>query len=177
MKYKTEVYTAIKAYSSHKNLSYAQIKCIEDSNYDNIPSILETELGNIEVYNTYDEFVPPILCYEKPNQIWSHSKKSDWYTHILTGVKIKLVQKRTPDYSKENGCGSCTTTLLVKVPQPSNRGKNPDSHRNKPKLISAIRNIGLTDEQWEKIESLGEGKGYSHGVRKLLDLFTYQTVD
>ncbi|MFM6158101.1 MAG: hypothetical protein ACKPE3_34760, partial [Sphaerospermopsis kisseleviana] len=62
-------------------------------------------------------------------------------------------------------------TLTIKIPQLNvdGRGKNPKSHNNKPKIIDGVtRDIKLTPEQWSQVEILGQGQGYSQGIRNLL---------
>lgn len=168
MKYRTEAYTKYLAYTSYSNLSLEAAKAIEDSCFDEIPNTLETELGKIQLFDNYGHFVPAIEAYENPGKIWIHNKRSDWYTHITSGIKVKKEVKKSPNYDKPSGNGSCTTTLTVKVPLPDGRGKNPNSHHNKPVVAGKTRDIKLTDEEWEKLQVLGEGKGYSQGVRNLL---------
>lgn len=167
MKYTTEVYTKYFAYTSYPNLSLEAAKAIQDSCFDEIPDTLKTELGNIKLFDGYD-FIPLINAYQDPGKTWIHNKKSDWYTHVQTGVKVKKEVKKSPNYSKWNGEGHCTTTLTVKIPLPDGRGKNPNSHHNKPSIEGRTRNVKLTDWEWEKLKVLGEGKGYSQGIRNLI---------
>lgn len=173
VKYRTETYTANKAYSSHRNLSVEELNGIEAANYNKIPDDIQVEIDQthhlVILYDAYGDFIPSVESYENPGKVWSHSKKSDWYTHIQSGVKVKLEHLKTPDYNKPNGNGTCTTTLTVKIPLPSERGKNPNSHNNKPKMPDKIiRDIGLTEGEWEQVDKLGKGKGYSQGIRNLL---------
>lgn len=123
MKYETKTYTKHHAYTSYSHLDEWEEKGIEDSCYDNIPDDVE----GVEVFNDRDGFIPPI------SEEWEHSKKTDWYAHVPTGIKVKLEVKATPDYHKVGGHGSCTTTLTVKIPLPDGRGMNPNSHHNKKK--------------------------------------------
>ncbi len=167
VRYKTEVYTATKAYTSHRNLSANELVGIDDANYDNIPNVLKTELGTIDISNQRDGFIPSLEAYENPGQLWSHSKRTDWYTHILTGVKVKKEVVKSPDYDKPNGNGSCTTILTVKIPLPDARGTHPNSHNNKVSL-GVSKDIKLTEDQWKVVERLGHGRGYSEGIRNLL---------
>jgi len=170
VRYRTETYTANKSYSSHRNLSVEESNGIAASNFNKIPDELQVEINQthylLVLYDAYGDFIPSVEAYENPGKIWSHNKKSDWYTHVETGVKVKREVVKTPDYDKPNG--SSTTTLTVKIPIPSERGKNPNSHNNRaiPGLIS--KDVRLTEEQWQTVESLGNGKGYSQGVRNLL---------
>lgn len=170
VKYKTETYTKHHAWTSYTQLSANAAKAIEDSCYDNIPSIFKTELGDVELLVAYsNEFIPPLSVYSDPGKVWSHNKHSDWYTHVETGVKVKKEVVKSTNYDKPNGNGTCTTTLTVKIPLPSGRGKNPNSHHNKPKMPDKIiKDIGLTEDEWEQVERLGNGKGYSQGIRNLL---------
>lgn len=131
VKYKTETYTAHKAYTSFSKLSNAQAKAIQDSCYDNIPNVIE----GIEIYDNYADFVPAISAYHDPGKVWEHNKKSGWYTHLKTGLKVKEEKNKSPNYDSLNGNGTCTTTLTVKIPQIDGRGTNPNSHHNKKKLM------------------------------------------
>jgi hypothetical protein len=172
VKYKTEAYTKYHAWTSYTQLSAEAAKAIQDSCYDEIPTEIEVEIeGNhslVIFYDAWGDFTPVNEAYENPGKVWSHSKKSDWYTHIATGIKVKMEVVKSPNYDKPNGNGSCTTTLTVKIPTPSERGKNPNSHNNRaiPGLLS--KDINLTEEQWQTVEKMGSGKGYSQGVRNLL---------
>lgn len=170
VKYRTETYTRHHAWTSYNQLSAEAAKSIEDSCYDEIPETIETELGCIELFNDRDGFTPVNKAYENPGKIWSHNKKSDWYTHVATGVRVKKEVVKSTNYDKPNGNGTCTTTLTVKIPLPSKRGKNLNSHHNKPKMPDRVtKDINLTAEQWEQVEKLGNGKGYSQGIRELLN--------
>ena len=171
VKYRTETYERYTAWTSYNQLSLEAAKSIQDSCYDDIPETIETELGDIEVFNDRDGFTPVNEAYENPGKIWSHNKRSDWYTHVRTGIKVKKEVIKSPNYDKPNGNGTCTTTLTVKIPIPSERGKNPNSHHNRaiPGLIS--KDVRLTEDQWQTVESWGDGKGYSQGVRNLLGRF------
>jgi hypothetical protein len=171
VKYRTETYTKHHAWTSYNNLSIEQTKAIQDSCYDEIPETIETDLGIADLYK-WGEFLLINEAYENPGKVWSHNKKSDWYIHVATGIKVKKEVVKSTNYDKPNGNGSYTTTLTVKIPLPSKRGKNPNSHHNKPKMPDKIiRDIGLTEGEWEQVERLGNGKGYSQGVRNLLALF------
>lgn len=167
VKYKTEVYEKHHSYASYNKLSPAHAKAIQDSCYDDLPDTVETPLGTVEIYDRY-EFLPINEAYENPGKIWTHSKKTDWYTHVATGLKVKKEVVKSPNYDSPNGNGECTITLTVKIPMPSERGKNPNSHNNRaiPGLTS--RDVRLTDDQWQRVRELGEGKGYSQGIRNLL---------
>ena len=164
VKYRTETYEKYDAWTSYNKLSAEAAKAIEDSCYDEIPETIE----DIEVFNDRDGFIPVSEAYENPGKIWSHNKKSDWYTHVQTGIKVKKGVVRSPNYDSPYGNGSCTTTLTVKIPIPSERGKNPNSHNNRkiPGLIQ--KDINLTEDQWQRVREAGEGKGYSQGIRNLL---------
>lgn len=113
--------------------------------------------GKVTLEGTFT-YVEDLL---KNKDDWEHQTKNAWYTHKTTGLKVKKEVLRTDD-------GSYITTLTVKTPIPSERGKNPNSHNNRkiPGLVS--RDVRLTEEQWQTVESLGDGKGYSQGVRNLL---------
>jgi hypothetical protein len=171
VKHRTEVYTKYHAWTSYNNLSLEQTKAIQDSCfvcYDEIPEQIETHLGIVELYKL-GEFLPIIEAYENPGKIWSHNRKSDWYTHVATGVKVKKTVVKSNNYDRPKGESHCTTTLTVKIPLPSERGKNPNSHNNRaiPGLIS--KDINLTEDQWQLVDALGKGKGYSQGIRNLLE--------
>ena len=145
------------------------IKEFEGKCFDEIPDFLETEQGMIQLFDNDGIFVPSVEAYGNPDFPWIHNQKSDWYTHVLTGVKVKIEVKKSPNYDKWNGDGNCTTTLTVKIPLLFGSGKNPNSHHNKPKIVDGkTRDIKLTPQEWEKLQVLGEGKGYSQGVRNLL---------
>jgi hypothetical protein len=51
--------------------------------------------------------------YYDPEKEWI-CRKSDWCEHVISGLKVRLLESHTPDFYKENGCGSCTRTLQVK---------------------------------------------------------------
>lgn len=123
MKYETKVYSRHHAYTSYQKLSSEAAKAIDNSCYDEIPDTID----GVEVFNDRDGFTPPL------SEEWGHNKKSDWYTHVPTGIKVKLEVKATPDYHKVGGNGACKTTLTVKIPLPDGRGSNPNSHHNKKK--------------------------------------------
>jgi hypothetical protein len=165
--YKTEVYKATKAYTSHSNVSVAEFEKINATNYDNIPTEIEVGTELVILYDAWGGFIPSYSAYENPGQLWSHSKKTDWYTHTLTGVKVKKEVIKTPDYDKPNGNGSCTTTLTVKIPLPDARGTHPNSYNNRV-YLGISKDIKLTEDQWEVVKKLGHGKGYSEGIRNLL---------
>ena len=117
MKYTTETYIARKSYSSHNNLSLEEATGIEANNYNQIPDTLKTPFGEVQLYDSYGDYLP-IMPYD--NSPWKLSP-SGWATHKSTGVKVKLEQSRTPDYSKVNGCGDMTTTITVKIPKGGNQ--------------------------------------------------------
>ena len=167
VRYKTEVYTKHDAYTSYPNLSLEQAKAIEAGCYDEIPNKLNTYLGDVEISNQCDSFIPSLEAYENPGQLWSHSKRTDWYTHVLTGVKVKKEVVKSPDYDKPNGNGSCTVTLTVKIPLPDARGTHPNSYNNRV-YLGVSKDIKLTEDQWEVVKRLGHGRGYSEGIRNLL---------
>lgn len=167
MKYRTETYTSNYSYTPwDRNQSIPQTQYASD-----IPNILETDLGNIELFDSDSAFVPKVDVYSEfiEDKQWKHCKKSDWYTHLLTGIKLKLeiIRSHELDY-KIPGCGRETKTLTVKIPLPDGRGKNPKSHQNKPSIEGKTKNVKLTDREWEKLAVLGEGKGYSQGIRNLI---------
>jgi hypothetical protein len=163
-KYDTFVYTAYYAYTSYNKLSDSHAKSIASGNYNDIPDVIETGLGDIDIADD----IYMIEAYENPGKLWSHCKKSDWYTHVASGIKVKKEVKKSSNYDKPNGDGTCETTLTVKIPVPDGRGKNPNSHNNKPKIDGTSRQIKLSEEEWEILKTLGEGKGYSQGIRNLL---------
>lgn len=163
-KYNTVKYTAYHAYTNYNKLSDSHAKSIASGNYNDIPDVIETNLRDIDIVSD----IYMIEAYENPGKLWSHCKKSDWYTHVASGIKVKKEVKKSSNYDKPNGDGTCETTLTVKVPLPDGRGKNPNSHHNKPVVAGKTRDIKLTDEEWEKLKVLGEGKGYSQGIRNLL---------
>lgn len=164
VKYNSVVYTAYHAYTSYTMLSAEEAESIASGNFNNIPDVIETGLGDIDI--TDDIYM--IEAYENPGKVWIHNKKSDWYIHIPTGIKIKKKVKKSCDYDKPNSNGTCETTLTAKIPLPDGRGKNPNSHNNKPKIDGTSRQIKLSEEEWEILKTLGEGKGYSQGIRNLL---------
>lgn len=164
MKYTTQIYTAFHAYTSYNKLSESYAKSIAAANYNDIPDVIETSLGDIDIADD----IYMIEAYEN-GKLWSHSKKSDWYTHIPTGVKIKKEVKTACDYDKPFGNGTSETTITVKIPLPDGRGKNPKSHNNKPRIGGKCRQVKLSEEEWETLKTLGEGKGYSQGIRNLLN--------
>lgn len=141
VKYKMETYKKFTSYTSYNNLSLGQAKAIQDSCFDNIPKTIETNLGVVEIYNSQSDFLPYCFCYAWPNflgtcndcKVWSHNKKSDWYTHVPTGIKVKKEVVKSPNYDKTNGYGECTITVTVKIPVQDGRGQNPNSHHNKKK--------------------------------------------
>lgn len=164
MKYTIVVYEARHSYTSYNNLSLEKSSQIGVGNFSNIPEVIRTELGDINIAD--DQYI--IDAWENPGKTWIHNKKSDWYTHVPTGIKIRQETRSSPEYHKPNGCGDSTTTLTVKIPLPDGRGKNPNSHHNKPSIEGKTRNIKLTDWEWEKLAALGEGKGFSQGIRNLI---------
>ena len=145
-------------------LSATEADSIASQNYNDIPDVIETDLGNIDISD--DIYI--IDAYENPGKTWNHNKKSDWYTHVPTGVKLKKVSKKSPDYDKLNGNGVCETTLTVKIPVPDGRGKNPNSHHNRPRTGNLSRNIRLSTEEWELLALLGDGS-HSQGIRNILN--------
>ncbi len=164
-KYNTVKYTAYHAYTSYNKLSDSYAKSIASGNYNDIPDVIETGLGDIDIADD----IYMIEAYENPGKLWSHCKKSDWYTHVPTGIKIRKEVKKSHDYDKPFGNGTSETTLKVKIPVPDGRGKNPNSHNNKPKIDGTSRQIKLSEEEWKILKNLGEGKGYSQGIRNLLN--------
>lgn len=166
-KYKTTEYISEYAYTPYDKND----KVPNSSFVSNIPDVLETELGDIQIYDEDSAFAPQVDVYSEfvVLKSWKHDKKSDWYTHIQTGIKVKLeiIRSHALDY-KNPGDGWENRTLTVKIPIPSERGKNPNSHNNRtiPGLIS--KDVRLTEEQWQTVAKMGNGKGYSQGVRNLL---------
>ncbi|MFM6151392.1 MAG: hypothetical protein ACKPE3_00070 [Sphaerospermopsis kisseleviana] len=171
MKYKTEVYTSYHSYTSYDKLSLKEIEAIQDSCYDDIPNVVETTLGSVTIYDDAGGFIPVFDYYYNPKKTWDYSPRSDWYTHVSTGLKVKQEIYKSPNYDSPNGNGRGVRkiTLTVKIPQLDGRGKNPKSHNNKPKIIDGVtKDIRLTPEQWSQVEILGQGQGYSQGIRNLL---------
>jgi hypothetical protein len=164
MKYKTLTYEAVHAYTSYNKLSVKEADRIASGNFNDIPDVIETDLGNIDIA---DDVYMVDAC-ENPGKTWNHNKKSDWYTHVPTGVKVKKVVKKSPDYDKPNGEGVCETTLAVKIPLPSRRGQNPNSHHNRIKTGNVSRSIRLSTEEWELLGLLGNGS-YSQGIKNTLN--------
>ncbi|MFM6003788.1 MAG: hypothetical protein ACKPA7_09845 [Sphaerospermopsis kisseleviana] len=168
MKYTTEVYTSYHSYTSYDKL-LSELNAIQDSCYDAIPNVVSTTLGPVTIY--YDgDFVPAFEYYENPKKTWDYNPKSNWYTHVSTGLKVKEEIYKSPNYDSPNGHGVCKKTLTIKIPQLNvdGRGKNPKSHNNKPKIDGVTKDIKLTPEQWSQVEVLGKGQGYSQGIRNLL---------
>lgn len=168
MKYKTEVYT-----SNYSFTPYDRV--ISNQNFvSDIPKMLETSFGSILLFDEDSCFYPRVDVYSEfvKKKQWKHCKRTDWYTHELSGIKVKLEIIRSPSLDHKNpGMGWEKQTLTVKIPIPQSdgRGKNPNSHNNKPRIIDGvIRDIKLTPEQWSQVEALGNGKGYSQGIRNLL---------
>ena len=164
MQFKTLTYRAVHAYTSHAKLSDKEADSIASRNFNDIPDVIETDLGNIDIADD----VYMVDAYENPGKAWIHSKKSDWYTHVPTGIKVKKVVKKSPNYNKPNGEGVCETTLTVKIPLPSRRGQNPNSHHNRTKTGNISRSIRLSAEEWELLGLLGNGS-YSQGVKNILN--------
>ena len=164
MKYKTLTYKAVHAYTSYARLSAKEADSIASQNYNDIPSVIETDLGNIDIADD----VYMVDAYENPGKTWSHSRKSDWYTHVPTRVKVKKVVKKSNNYDKPNGEGVCETTLTVKIPLPSKRGQNPNSHHNRKKTGNVSRSIRLSAEDWELLALLGNGS-HSQGIKNILN--------
>jgi len=164
MKYKTLIYRAVHAYTSYARLSAKEADRIASQNYNDIPDVIVTNLDNIDIAND----VYMVDAYENPGKTWNHSKKSDWYTHVPTGIKVKKVVKKSHDYDKPNGEGVCETTLTVKIPLPSRRGQNPNSHHNREKTGNVSRSIRLSVEDWELLALLGNGS-HSQGIRNILN--------
>ena len=163
MKYKILTYKAIHAYTSHKHLSDAEADRIASQNYNDIPDVIETDLGNIDIADD----VYMVDAYKNPGKTWSHSKKSDWYTHVPTGVKVKKESKKSPNYFHKLP-PICETTLTVKIPLPSKRGQNPNSHHNRKKTGNVSRSIRLSAEDWELLALLGNGS-HSQGIKNILN--------
>ncbi len=170
-KYDTFVYTAYYAYTSYNKLSPETAKAIEDSCFDNIPNVILIGSLPVQLFDPiFGYFIPENEAYENPGKIWIYNKKSNWYTHVPTGLRLKKEVKKSSNYDKPNGDGTCETTLTAKIPVPDGRGKNPNSHNNKPKIIDGTsRQIKLSEEEWKILKNLGEGKGYSQGIRNLLN--------
>ncbi|MFM6137494.1 MAG: hypothetical protein ACKPCP_25680 [Sphaerospermopsis kisseleviana] len=167
MKYKTEIYTSYHSYTSYDKLSLKEIEAIQDSCYDDIPTVV----GSVTIYDDAGDFVPAFEYYYNPKKTWDYSPRSNWYTHVSTGLKVKEEIYKSPNYDSPSGHGVCKKTLTIKIPQLNvdGRGKNPKSHNNKPKIIDGVtRDIKLTPEQWSQVEVLGKGQGYSQGIRNLL---------
>ena len=164
MQFKTLTYRAVHAYTSYAKLSDKEADSIASGNFNDIPDVIETDLGNIDIADD----VYMVDAYENPGFSWIHSKKSDWYTHVPTGIKVKKVVKKSPDYDKPNGNGVCETTLTVKIPLPSRRGQNPNSHHNRTKTGNISRSIRLSAEDWELLALLGNGS-HSQGIKNILN--------
>jgi hypothetical protein len=164
VQFKSLTYKAVHAYTSYAKLSDKEAERIASGNFNDIPDVIETDLGNIDIADD----VHMVDAYENPGLSWVHNKKSDWYTHVPTGVKVKKVVKKSPNYNKPNGEGFCETTLTVKIPLPSRRGQNPNSHHNRTKTGNVSRSIRLSAEDWELLALLGNGN-YSQGIRNILN--------
>lgn len=170
MKYKTQVFEKRSAYTSYNKLSPETAKAIEDSCFDNIPNVIPIS-GSLPVQlfdPIFGYFIPENEAHENPGKTWNHNKKSDWYTHVPTGLRVKKVVRKSNNYNKPNGEGVCETTLTVKIPVPDGRGKNPNSHHNRPKTGNVSRNIRLSVEDWELLALLGDGS-YSQGIKNILN--------
>lgn len=132
VKYSTKTYTS--------RLDYTPCdKVINNKTFlSNIPDSLETELGSIQLFDGED-FIPQLSVYwefAKNKGEWKHCKKSDFYTHLKTGIKVKLevIRSHALDYTNPSN-GWEKRTLTVKIPQSDGRGTNPNSHHNKKKLM------------------------------------------
>jgi len=164
MKYKTLIYKAVRVYTSYNKLSITEANNIASQNYNDIPDVIKTDFGDIDIADD----VYMVDAYENPGKTWSHSKKSGWYMHVPTGIKVKKVVKKSHDYNRPNGEGACETTLTVKIPLPSRRGQNPNSHHNRTKTGNISRSIRLSVEKWELLKLLGKGS-YSQGINNILN--------
>lgn len=164
MKYKTLTYRAYRAYTSYNKLSITEAYKLASGDYDDIPDVIETDFGDVDIADD----VYMIDAYENPGKTWIHSKKSGWYTHVATGLRVKKVVKKSNNYDKPNGEGVCETTLTVKIPLPSKRGQNPNSHHNRTKTGNISRSIRLSAEDWELLGLLGNGS-YSQGIKNILN--------
>jgi hypothetical protein len=169
MKYKTQVFEKRSAYTSYNKLSPETAKAIEDSCFDNIPNVILIGSLPVQLFDLiFGYFIPENEAYENPGKTWNHNKKSSWYTHVPTGLRVKKVVKKSNNYDKPNGNGVCETTLTVKIPLPSRRGQNPNSHHNKPRTGNISRNVRLSAEDWELLALLGNGS-HSQGIRNILN--------
>jgi hypothetical protein len=108
-----EIYVSQKSYTSHVGLSQEEEKNLSNQVCNPLPRII----NGVEIFNTHQEYIPVISAHEYPKKEWIY-RRSGWCEHIRTGLKVRLLESATPDYYKENGCGSATRTLQVK------RGKN-----------------------------------------------------
>jgi len=163
VKYKTETHTKLYDHTPYDR-SEENLPCRK------VTGAIPDSVEGVLLFDEDGDFIPQINVYSehtKPKDlVWKHDKKSDWYTHE-SGLKAKLEEvKKGLNNASQNGW--VRTTLTVKIPQPSERGKNPNSHNNRaiPGLMS--KDISLTEEQWQTVEKIGSGKGYSQGVRNLL---------
>jgi hypothetical protein len=105
-----ETYVCSKQYTSHKNLSAEEERAYNNQESELLPS----EIDGVEIFNSSREFLPAISAYEHPGKEWIFRSAYGWYENRETGLKVRLLESNTPDYFKENGCGSLTLTLQVK---------------------------------------------------------------
>jgi hypothetical protein len=164
VKYKIETYTRTYDHTPYDHAE-ENLPChrLTGSIPDSIEGIqlFDEDGGFIPLINVYSEFTKP------GDIVWKHCKKTDWYTH-KSGLKVRLEEIKS-GLKNANENGWIKTTLTVKIPLPSERGKNPNSHNNRaiPGLIT--KDINLTEDQWQLVDALGKGKGYSQGIRNLLE--------
>ncbi|MFM6004454.1 MAG: hypothetical protein ACKPA7_12885, partial [Sphaerospermopsis kisseleviana] len=94
MKYKTEIYASYHSYTSYDKLSLKEIEAIRDSCYDDIPTVV----GSVTIYDDAGDFVPAFEYYENPKKNWDYNTRSNWYTHVKTGLKVKEEIYKSPNY-------------------------------------------------------------------------------
>lgn len=98
-------------WTSYIGLSGEEEKAIEDSNYDQIPK----EWNGVAIFE--DGFFAPYY-YEKENSLWVN-RRSGWCEHRQTGLKVRLVISKSPDYDHVNGHGECYKVLEIFEPGPA----------------------------------------------------------
>lgn len=112
MPQKREIYTRRHSYTSHRDLRDSAIEALSANSFNEIPDFIEINGQRVVINDEYSDFVFVVDAYERPGETWKRSS-NDWYTHIPTGLKVKLHESQTPDYNKLNGCGTGTKSIEV----------------------------------------------------------------
>lgn len=110
----TEVFERRDSYTSHSGLSYSQLKAIEDSCYDEIPEFLTYKGKRISLYDKSYRAWEFQLEAAADQVAWKLNKETGWYTHLKTGLKVRVQDSASPDYFKPNGCGTRVVKLIVR---------------------------------------------------------------